>query len=107
MHRPFLTATRRPLFLNINDHFGVAELFCQALMVALQLLVLLGERITFAFGAALARGKAWRTPALRSRRQVSRCEETKPSRRSKGNAGEEGRKTLSFFMLIVLLGLRQ
>ncbi len=75
--------TARPLFLNIDDDPGFTQFLGQALVLPAKSLHLLVLRIAFRLGAALGGVKSLRTPACRSRRQVTKCEECRPSRRSK------------------------
>src|SRR6202790_3996763 len=49
------TPTAPPLFLNIDDDLGFAQLFGEAGMVAEQLVVFVLQRIAFGFGTALLR----------------------------------------------------
>jgi hypothetical protein len=47
--------TARPLFLNVNDDLGLAQLFGEALLIQLQLLHFFCEGIAFRFRPSLLR----------------------------------------------------
>ena len=47
----------RPLFLDVDDDFGFAQLFGEALVFATRLFEFWGERVVLRFGAALLWGE--------------------------------------------------
>src|SRR6266851_7911771 len=69
--------------LNVDDDFRFTQFFAEVLILATQLLVFFVQGLRLDWGPRFCGVKACRIPAARSCRHVTRCEEYKPSRRSR------------------------
>jgi len=81
-HRESHDPTAQRLFLDVDDDLRFAELFRQLANLSAQFLVFFRPWVMRGSRTRLRGFRASRMPAWRSRRQLVRCEEYKPSRRS-------------------------